>query len=134
MLDEETFKEITELKEENLSLETLIRDGVDARQTISVELPDGRKGGAIIRPLSVSEWSNCSQKVLAMKGKSSMELNVCSKGLLTLKEEPFPVELLTKLPAGTVQEIFHKIREISGVKRDKEEEMELATKMLNLSN
>ncbi|MCQ2737440.1 MAG: hypothetical protein MJ224_02410 [archaeon] len=73
-------------------------------------------------------------KVLAMKGKSSMELNVCSKGLLTLKEEPFPVELLTKLPAGTVQEIFHKIREISGVKRDKEEEMELATKMLNLSN
>ena len=60
-----------------------------------------------------------------------MELYVCEKGLLNKKGEPFPKELLELFPAGAIHDIFLEIQEISGIKRNKEEEQELTKQILN---
>lgn len=60
-----------------------------------------------------------------------MELYVCEKGLLNKKGEPFPKDLLELFPAGALQEIFHEIQSISGIKCNKEEEQELTRQILN---
>ena len=117
-------------KDNTMDLVNLIRDGVNAKRAITVTLPDGREGNAMIRPLSMSEWDSCTSKFMKLRG--SMELYVCEKGLLTTDEEPFPSDLIKLLPAGTVQEIYTEIREISGIKSNKEEEKELTRELLNL--
>ena len=53
-------------------------------------------------------------------------------GLLTTDEEPFPSDLVKLLPAGTVQDIYTQIRDISGIRSNKEEEKELTRELLNL--
>lgn len=125
----DAIDELEELKQEELDLESLILDGKDYKKHITVEFPDGRKGAAIIRPLTVNEWGTCTNKYLKLKG--SMESYVCEKGLLTLKEKPFPKELIQKMPAGVIREIFQEIQKISGIKRNKEEEAEFTRQLLD---
>jgi len=117
------------LDNEILDLESLIRDGIDNRTPITVELPDGRMGSAIIRPLSSQEWNTCVNMYL--KTKRSLELGIVEKGLLDTNEEPFPKELIGILPSGTVTDIFLEIQKISGVKRNKEEEKELTKQIFD---
>lgn len=129
-MTEELLENLSEeFEEETLDLESLIRDGADYRKTIIIELPNGTRGSATIRPLTSNEYSQCTDKYLKLKG--SMELYVCEKGLLNKKGEPFPKELLELFPAGAIHDIFLEIQEISGVKRNKEEEQELTKQILN---
>jgi len=117
------------LDEEVLDLESLIRDGIDNRTTITVELPDGRTGSALIRPLTAQENNQCVTAF--MKSKKSVDISMCEKALLTSNEEPFSIELITKLPAGTVSEIAGEIRQISGIKTDKEAEAKLTKQIFD---
>lgn len=120
IVDELQATELNELQIEELDLESLIRDGINTKVPIIVTLPDGRKGKALIRPLTSTEWSNCVKKFL--KFKEGLEFEICKKGLLTTNEEPFPKEALEQLPAGTVIEIFMEIKKITGIQDDKEAE------------
>jgi len=127
MAKEEIGKET--LDDELLDLESLIRDGIDNRTPIAVELPDGRMGSALIRPLSAQEWNTCVN--MYIKTKRSLELSIVEKGLLTAEEKPFPKELIGILPSGTVTQIFLEVQKISGVKRNKEEEKELTKQIFD---
>lgn len=114
--------------EELLDLESLIRDGIDNRTSISVDLPDGRTGAALIRPLSAQENNQCTNEY--MKNKRSIDLSICVKGMLTPQEKPFPQELIEKLPAGVVTDIANEIRRISGIKTDPKEAAKLTKQIL----
>ena len=117
---------------EIIDLEDLLLEGIEAKVPILIDfpMPDGtsKKVGAMIRPLTASEWNTCSLK-LARQQKSMAE-EVVKIGLLDKEGNPMPKRLIEQLPTGVTTEIYDEIAKISGVKEDKEGQLELVKEMM----
>ena len=140
-VDELQQKEIENIKgqnnevdEELIDLESLIVDGKDARIPVSISFPrpDGTtvQSGAKIRPVTSAEWNNAMRIGLNNKIPSTMETELLTYALYTLKGDKFPVELIEEIPVGVATELANKISEISGIRTNKEENMKLVQKMM----
>lgn len=101
---------------EIMKLENLIKKGGDYTEEVTVRL-QGQKFQAKIRALTSTEWNDCTTSFL--KTNDSLELLIVHKGLLQDNGEQYPFELLEKLPAGWIHEIYEKIELISGQKKQK---------------
>lgn len=131
MVNKEQLEEIERLShdEELFELEELITAGKDSRIPITFTYPNtDKKVKAMIRPLTSNEWNQCSMKVL--KFKTSFQLEVVSIGLLNSNGKKIPSDLIELMPQGAISEIYDEIARISGVSKNNDEELELATKMM----
>lgn len=127
-------KELDNLNNERdlVDLEAFILDGVSTEIPIVIDypLPNGETQplSAKVRPLTSNEWNNCVR--VAMKFDKSMQLLVVEKGLLDKDGETFPSDLISKMPTGVVDSLYLKISDVSGVKQDKKEQMEMAKELM----
>lgn len=120
--------------EEIFDLESLVTDGADVRIPITVEYPkkDGTmtKAGAMIRPLTNTEWSNATR--LSRKNSATTnELELVKLGLYTKKGEQFPPELVEKLPVGLIQKILEEIARVSGIDLYNKRNLKIAKDMMD---
>ena len=118
-------------EEEIFNLESLITDGVDARIPITIEFPTKngtKKAAAMIRPLSNIEWNNAT-RIARKNFTTSNEVELLKQALYTKEGEPFPKELVPKLPNGVVLKLVKLLGEISGIEVTKES-LEMAREML----
>ena len=105
-----------EQTEELFDLETLITEGIDSRVPITIEFPNGKKAGALIRPISTAEFQT-------IYGGQPAEIlvKVLELGLLNKNGEPVPRGLIEAMPMGLPNNIFEQICSISGLTLDKED-------------
>lgn len=116
-------------EEELFELEDLITAGKDARIPISFIYPNtNKKVGAIIKPLTSSEWNSCMRRVA--KFHTSFQLEIVKKGLLNTKEEPIPSSLIEIMPQGAINQLYQKIAEASGVHESTEDMIEASKKIM----
>ena len=133
-VNEKINEELQSLEEnqEIYDLESFILEGVSTEIPIIIDypLPDGttKPLGAKIRPLTSSEWNNCVRE--AIKFEKSFQELIVERGLLTKNGKPFPVKLVGQMASGAVDSIFAKISEVSGVKQNKEEQLQMAKDMV----
>ena len=122
-------------EEELFDLESLITDGKDAKIPIEITFPkaDGTgevKATAMIRPLTNIEVNNATRLGLNKNIDTTYELELLKTGLYTSKGEPFPDELINKIPSGVVNELAREISRVSGIQINNEENMRLAKEMM----
>lgn len=133
-IEEIEQKELEKLSknEEIFNLEDLILDGIDNKIPITFDypLPNGsvKKMGAMIRPLTASEWNTCSMK--AIRQNKSMAVEVVKLSLMGTNGETIKNELIEKMPVGVITGLFDKISEISGIKNNEEEQNKLIMDMM----
>lgn len=130
--------DIDKLKEEELAtlsmdnevldLESLITDGVNAKVPVEITY-DGKKYGAILKPLTNPEWNNATRIGLKDPNTSS-EIELLKRGLYTRNDKKFPAAVLEELPAGVVSELAKELARISGISFNMEENVKLAKDML----
>ena len=136
-----SIEELEQQELENLSpedevfeLEQLITDGADAKIpiTISFPKPDGKmvKAAAMIRPLTNVEWNNCTRLKRPKNDPTTNEVELVKKALYTKDGEPFPPELVEKIPNGVIVELMREISRISGVNVNSKENLELMSKLM----
>ena len=118
-------------EEEIFNLESLITDGADARIPIEIDFPTKngkKKAAAMIRPLTNVEWNN-ALRIARKNFKTTNEIELLKMALYTKEGEPFPKELVEKLPNGVVMKLVQTSGEISGIEVT-EENMKMAKEML----
>lgn len=118
-------------EEEIFNLESLITDGADARIPIEIDFPTKngkKKAAAMIRPLTNVEWNN-ALRIARKNFKTTNEIELLKMALYTKEGEPFPKELVEKLPNGVVMKLVQTLGEISGIEVT-EENMKMAKEML----
>lgn len=96
--------------DEVFDLEELILEGKDARETIEIEFPDGRKAKALIRPITTSEF----RKVYSSNA-SELLVNVLELSLMNMNGEPLDKRLIEAMPVGLPVKIVEQIFKISGI-------------------
>lgn len=134
-IEELKQKEIENLTEE-LDLENLIVDGANARIHIEIDFPVYKNGeltykqyGAIIRPLPSYEFTNATQ--IGLKNPSTdVNTEIVKQGLCTKEGEPFPSDLVKKLPVGVIIKLAEKICEVSGIERSEEDQSKLVKEVM----
>ena len=133
--DDLQAKEIELLSEDEeiFDLETLITGGTENKIPITISYPkeDGGKvkAAAMIRPVTAIEWNNAVRRGMNKNMLSSPDLELLKKALYTKNGDPFPLDLVEKLPAGVVTAISRKISDISGIEVDKEAAEKVLEKM-----
>lgn len=118
-------------EEEVFNLESLITDGADARIPIEIDFPTKngkKKAAAMIRPLTNVEWNN-ALRIARKNFTTTNEIELLKMALYTKEGEPFPKELVEKLPNGVVMKLVQTLGEISGIEVT-EENMKMAKEML----
>lgn len=118
-------------EEEIFNLESLITDGADARIPIEINFPtkEGtKKAAAMIRPLTNVEWNNAT-RIARKNFTTTNEIELLKMALYTKDGEPFPKELVEKIPNGVIVKLVQKLSEISGVEIT-EENIKMAKEML----
>lgn len=118
-------------EEEIFNLESLITDGADARIPIEIDFPTKngkKKAAAMIRPLTNVEWNN-ALRISRKNFTTTNEIELLKMALYTKEGEPFPKELVEKLPNGVVMKLVQTLGEISGIEVT-EENMKMAKEML----
>jgi hypothetical protein len=131
-LKAEELNRLNNNDDEIFDLESLITDGADARFPIIVKFPKGNEtveAAAMIRPLTSIELNNLSRTSRG-SNVSNFGVELLKLALYTKDGKEFPVDLLTKIPAGVVNELCNEIYRISGITVDKAENMKLAKQML----
>ena len=83
----------------------------------------------MIRPLTNVEWNNAA-RIARKNFTTTNEIELLKVALYTKDGEPFPKELVEKLPNGVVIKLVQMLGEISGVEVT-EENMKLAKEMLS---
>lgn len=106
--------------QELFDLETLITEGIDTRVPIEIEFPDGRKAGAMIRPLSANEF-----KTIYDGDASNILISILEKGLMNKNGDVLPRSLIEAMPIGLPAKIIKQIFEISGVETTEEDTNEI---------
>lgn len=106
--------------QELFDLETLITEGTDTRVPIEIEFPDGKKAGAMIRPLSTGEF-----KTIFNGDASNILVNILEKGLMNKNGDALSRSLIESMPIGLPAKIIEQIFEISGVETTEEDVNEL---------
>ena len=118
-------------EEEIFNLESLITDGADARIPIEIDFPTKqgkKKAAAMLRPLTNLEWNNAARKS-RKNHTTTNEVELLKTALYTKDGEPFPKELVEKLPNGVVIKLVQILGEISGIEVTKEN-IKMAKEML----
>ena len=133
---EELKQEEIESLTEEFNLESLIVDGAEARIHVEVDFPihkDGKvtykKYGAIIRPLPSYEFTNATQYGLKNPA-TDVNTEIVKAGLCTKDGEPFPPEVVRKLPVGVIIKLAEKICEVSGIESNKEDQSKLIKEVM----
>lgn len=132
---EQVKKEELETLSENdevYDLETLILEGEKARIPIQIDYPKGETTvpvTAILKPITNVEVQNALAVTRSVRD-TTLNIEILKVGLFTKNNEPFPQELLYKMPTGVVDAISEKLMAISGVRTDKESENEIVEKLL----
>lgn len=122
-------KELESLNEEELfDLESLITEGANAKVPVKISYGD-KSFGATLRPLTNVEWNNATRKSMKNVNTTS-ELELLKVGLTSKDDKPIPVDILVQLPTGVITELAKKLADISGVKLDKKENIELAKTLM----
>ena len=135
-LEREELRKLNDDSVDVFDLENLIVDGANAKIHIEVDFPvykDGElkhmKYGAIIHPLSSTEFTNATQ--IGLKNPSTdVNTEIVKKGLCTKNGEPFPSELVEKLPVGVIVNIANKICEVSGIEANEENQAKLVKEVM----
>ena len=129
--------EINHLKQEEVfDLENLIVDGANARIHVEVDFPVYKDGelkhmtyGAIIRPLPSNTFTNATQ--IGLKNPDTdVNTEIVKAGLCTKDGEPFPSDLVGKLPVGVIIKLANKICEISGIEANQNEQERLVREVM----
>ena len=118
-------------EEEIFNLESLITDGADARVPIEIKFPTKtgtKRAAAMIRPLTNVEWNNAI-RIARKNFTTTNEIELLKIALYTKDGEPFPKELVEKIPNGVVIKLVQTLSEISGIEIT-EENMKMAKEML----
>ena len=124
-------REIESLSSEEmeiLDLEKLITDGVNAKIPMEITY-NNKKFGVLLRPLTNIEWNNAIQTSIQNK-KTTNEVELLKLGLYKIDGNPFPKELISKLPAGISSELMKKLAEISGIQINSEENIKMAKQLM----
>lgn len=114
--------------EEIFDLESLITDGVDAKVPISIEI-NGKKYGAMIKPLNNIQWNNATRKALNNYSTTN-EIEIVKQALYNKNGDEFPEDVIDKFPTGVVVQIFREIAKISGVELNSEENVKLMKELM----
>ena len=110
--------QIEPVNEEIFDLESLIVEGTDAYIPLKFIYPNTDKTvGVFIKPLTSQEFVN------ATRGTSNIFINVLDGALFDNNKQPVPRNIIEKLPAGVVMELYKKIAEISGIPTEQNEEV-----------
>ena len=130
MVNDRLEDEIERLSEDTelFELESLITDGVNAKIPVTVEY-QGKKFGAMIRPLNNIEWNNATRKALKDKTTSN-EVELVKLALYKKDGADFPNDVVEKLPTGIVNELMKEISRISGVKINNKENIEMMKEIM----
>ena len=100
---------IEALNDEVVDLETLIVDGEDALIPLQFVYPNtDRKTGVYIKPLTGQSFKDMD----ANRVNAITLLDGC---LFDLEKNPLPVNVIERLPAGVIFELYKKLSEISGI-------------------
>lgn len=136
-IEDKKKAEIEMLKQDNdtnniINLEDLILEGANTKIPITFDypLPTGeiQKVGAMIRPLTATEWNTCSMK--AIKQEKTMAVEVVKIGLMGNDGTPIKAELIEKMNVGVINGLFNKISEISGIQEDEEEQAKMIKEIM----
>lgn len=137
MVDANELKEqeIEMLKEEGTyDLETLIIEGQNVRIPVIFDypLPNGKTAEVTckLKPLTNVEVNNARRTALKNQN-TTMEIEMLKIGMYTSKDKPFPRGLIKEMPTGVVVELAQKLIELSGVKIDREEQLQLAKEIMD---
>ena len=113
MVNNDNELTIEPVNDEVLDLETLITEGTDAYVPLKFVYPNTDKTvGVYVKPLTTQEFLNST------RGGNNVFIDVLNQALVNKNKEPFSLEVLQKLPAGVVMELYKKVSEISGIPTD----------------
>lgn len=127
-LKQQEIERLSVEEKEVIDLEQLITDGVNAKIPIEITY-NNKTFGVMVRPLTNVEWNNALQKSIHNK-KTTNEVELLKIGLYKTDGTKFPAELIEQIPAGISSELMKKIAEISGIKLNTKENMELVKEMM----
>ena len=130
-LEKQELENLTE-EEELVDLESLIREGADAKIAIVFDYPREDKvvkTTALLKPLTNSEVNN-ARRVASKVSDTTFEIELLKRGLYHKNGDLFNPELIGEMYAGVVAGLVEKLMEISGVKADKKEQMEFAKELM----
>ena len=118
---EKLNNEISEIAE----IEKLIIDGANAKIPYIVDYPfynkeneeiEFKKMSIKLTPLTSTDWNNA----IGNNFNRNSTIKIVSKALYTKNDEPFPEDLVKKMPNGVINTLFKEIGKISGVEFDTE--------------
>ncbi len=115
------------------SLEELIMEGTNLEVPIVFDFPtnDGMVPvSAIIKPVSSVDWNNAVSKYGNINSVGDFTLEILSKGLFNDKGEPLRRDLIGLIPAGVADELLLQIQDLSGIKRNKDEQYKLTKELM----
>ena len=115
------------------SLEELIIEGTNLEVPIVFDFPtnDGMVPvSAIIKPVSSVDWNNAVSKYGNLKSVGEFTTEILCKGLFNDKGEPLKKELIGLIPAGVADELLLQIQDLSGIKRNKDEQYKLTKELM----
>ena len=111
--------QVEPVNEELFDLETLITEGTDAYVPLKFKYPNTDKiVGVYIKPVTSQEFVNATRL-----GENNIFINVVAMALFGQNKKQIPIEIIEKLPAGVVIELYKKIAEISGIPTEQNEEV-----------
>lgn len=105
-----TELQIAEDKEEFYDLETLILEGKDAKQEITITFPSGKKCKGLITPVITKEFDG-----IYNANSEDMIFKILEGHLLYMNNNAIPRDLIEALPIGVPEDIIKKIFKISGI-------------------
>lgn len=122
--------------EETFDFEQLIMEGTELKIPIKFDFPRKIseneytmvKTSAMIRPVSVMEWNSASKS--CRNDYSLLNIFILRKGLLTSEGEPMKKAIIELIPEGVVEDLAQQIKDLSGIKENKEEQYELTKKLM----
>ena len=130
--------------EEIAGLESLIVDGTETRIPIIIEIPQyDKKTGKVeiieraarIRPLTSIEINNASRLSTGRgSANTTFDIEILKAGLYGLDGEKVPLKIIKALPGGVTSQVANQIREISGIKLNSKENIELTKELMGFSD
>lgn len=110
---------VEQINDEVFDLETLITEGTDAYVPLKFKYPNTDKTvGVYIKPVTSQEFVNATRL-----GENNIFINVVAMALFGQNKKQIPIEIIQKLPAGVVIELYKKIAEISGIPTEQNDEV-----------
>lgn len=109
---------IENINDELFDLETLITEGTEAYIPLKFQYPGTDKVvGVYVKPVTSQEF------VDATRGPNNIFIDVLNGALFNNNKEAIPLDIIKKLPAGVVMELYKKIADISAIPLEENEKV-----------